>query len=74
MSPDSAGVTGPVSHLLGTAMEVRANNHFGLIWRTALRREARGRWQVFMPGQVLDILYRKWQVCSDHFAAADGVA
>jgi len=61
-SRDSAGVTGTVSYLLGTAMEVRANNHFGMVWRTAVQREARGNWRTFMPGQVLDVLYRKWQV------------
>jgi hypothetical protein len=59
---DVPGLNGPASHLLGTAMEIRANNHFGLVWRTALRPETLGNWRVFMPGQVLDILYRKWQV------------
>lgn len=64
------GLNGPTSHLLGTAMEIRANNHFGLVWRTALRPETLGNWRVFMPGQVLDILYRKWQVL--HIMANQG--
>jgi hypothetical protein len=59
---DVRGLDGSASHLLGAAMEIRANNHFGLVWRTALRPETLGNRRVFMPGQVLDILYRKWQV------------
>jgi hypothetical protein len=68
---DSPGLTGPASYLLGTAMEIRANNHFGLVWRTALRPANLGNWRVFMPGQVLDILYRKWRVL--HRMADQGV-
>jgi hypothetical protein len=63
-------LNGLTSYLLGTAMEIRANNHFGLVWRTALRPETLGNWRVFMPGQVLDILYRKWQVL--HIMANQG--
>jgi|GEM_PF-1832805 hypothetical protein len=63
--PDSPGVTGPVSYLLGMAMEIRANNHFGRVWKTAARPEIHGSWRPLMPGQVLEILYRKWQVLSE---------
>ena len=44
------------------SLQVRQFDLNGLVWRTALRPEAGGNWRVFMPGQVLDILYRKWQV------------
>lgn len=56
------GVTGPVSWLLGAAMEVLANNHFGRVWRAAARPECRGNWRCFQAAQVFDILYQKWLV------------
>jgi hypothetical protein len=59
---DTPGVTGPASWLLGAAMELRANNHFGLVWRTATRPECGGSWRCFQAAQVLDILYQKWLV------------
>jgi hypothetical protein len=58
--PTAPGVTGPLSHLLGAAMEVRANNHFRLVWRTAVRPECRGSWRCFQAAQVFDVLYQKW--------------
>jgi hypothetical protein len=42
--PDTAGTGRSLSWLLGEAMEVRANNHFGLVWRTAVRPQCRGSW------------------------------
>jgi hypothetical protein len=60
--PTAPGVTGPVSWLLGAAMEVRANNHFGLVRRTAVRPECRGSWRCFQAAQVFDILYQKWLI------------
>src|SRR5262249_62165257 len=42
--PDTAGTGRSLSWLPGAAREVRANNHFGLVWRTAVRPQCRGSW------------------------------
>ena len=60
--PAAPGISGPVSYLLGAAMEVRANNHFGRVWRTALRPECRGGCRRFQAAQVFAVLYQKWLI------------
>ena len=54
------------SWLLGAAMELRANNHFGRVRHTAVRSECRGNWRCFQAPQVLDILFQKWLILHDH--------
>ena len=59
---NAPGVTLFMSYLLGIAMELRANNHFSMIWQTAVRRQTRGSWHPHMAPAVLDILYQKWLI------------